>query len=97
MVPLNFRMPVSVFCMDFEQEQKFLFAEPYVIHPELESALRHPGRADKHHVLAIGMLQFPQHKWPQRDTHVTLVLCITDQEGGVQDNVTPSLVGQMNT
>ncbi len=28
-------------CMDFEQEQKF--AEPYVIHPELESSIRYPG------------------------------------------------------
>jgi hypothetical protein len=44
--------------MDFQQEQKF--AEPYVIDPELESAIRYPGRADKHHVLAIGLLQFPR-------------------------------------
>jgi hypothetical protein len=51
-------------CMDFEQEQKF--AEPYVIHSELERAIRYPGLVDKHHVrvLAIGLLQFPQHKWP---------------------------------
>jgi hypothetical protein len=48
--------------MDFEQEQKF--AEPNVIHPELKSAIRYPRRADKHHVLAIGLLQFPRHKRP---------------------------------
>jgi hypothetical protein len=80
--------------MDFEQEQKF--AEPYVIHPELQSAIRYPGRQDKYHVLAIGLLQFPRCKWPRRDTHVTLVLCMTDQEGGAQDNVTPVVVGLMN-
>jgi hypothetical protein len=51
-------------CMDFEQDQKF--AEPYVIHPELESTIRYPGRPDKHYVLAIGLLQIPpRHKWPQ--------------------------------
>jgi len=48
--------------MDFEQEKKF--AEPNVIHPELKSAIRYPRRADKHHVLAIGLLQFPRHTLP---------------------------------
>ncbi len=43
-------------CMDFEQEQKF--AEPYVIHPELKSAIRYSRRADKHHVLAIVCCNF---------------------------------------
>ena len=54
-------MPVSVFVLIFEQEQKF--AEPNVIHPELKSAIRYPRRADKDHVLAIGLLQF-RHKLP---------------------------------
>jgi hypothetical protein len=36
----------------------------YVIHPELKSAIRYPRRADKHHILAIGLLQFPRHKRP---------------------------------
>jgi hypothetical protein len=42
--------------MDFEQERKI--AEPYVIHPELKSAIRYPWRADKHHVLSIGSINF---------------------------------------
>jgi len=50
-------------CMDFEEEQKF--ADPNVIHPELKSAIRYPRRADKHHVLAIGLLQFLRHKRPR--------------------------------
>jgi hypothetical protein len=41
--------------MDFEQEQEF--AEPYLIHPELTAP------SDKHHVLAIGLLQFHWYKW----------------------------------
>ncbi len=45
--------------------------------------------ADKHHVLAIGLLQFPWHKRPRWKIHVTLVLCMPDEEGGVQDNMTP--------
>jgi hypothetical protein len=49
--------------MDFEQGKKF--AEPYVIHLELKSAIRYPRLADKHHALAIGLLQFPLHKLPQ--------------------------------
>jgi len=49
--------------MDFEQEQKF--AEPNVIHPELKSAIRYPRRANKHHVLAIGLPQFLYYKWPR--------------------------------
>ncbi len=82
-------------CMDFEQEQKF--ADPYVIHPELKSAVRYPRHADKDHVLAIGLLQFPRHKGPQWETHVTLVLCMPDEKGGVQNNMTLVVVGPMNT
>ena len=81
--------------MDFEQEQKF--AEPDVIHSELKSAIRYPRRAYKHHVLAIGLLQFPRHKRSRRDTHLPSVLCMPDHEGGVQDNVTRGVVGPMNT
>ena len=81
--------------MDFEQEQKF--AEPNVIHPELKSAIRYPRRADKDHVLAIGLLQFPWHEGPRRETHVTLVLSMPDEKGGVQNNMTLVVVGQMNT
>ena len=40
----------------FEQEKQL--AEPNVTHPELKSALGYPGRAYKHHVLAIGPPQF---------------------------------------
>jgi hypothetical protein len=29
--------------------------------------------------------------------HVTLVLCMPDEEGGEQDNMTPVVVGLMNT
>ncbi len=82
-------------CMDFEQEQKF--AEPYVIHPELKSAIRYPRLADKDHVLAIGLLQFPRHKGPRWETLVTLVLCMPDEKGGVQNNMTLVVVGPMNT
>lgn len=82
-------------CMDFEQEQKF--AEPNVIHPELKSAIRYPRRADKHHVLAIGLLQFPWHEGPRRETHVTLVLSMPDEKGGVQNNMTLVVVGRMKT
>ena len=48
--------------MDFEQEVDF--AEPDIIHPELKSTVRDPRRADKHHVLAIRLLQFLWHKRP---------------------------------
>ena len=76
----------------FEQEQKF--AEPNVIHPELKSAIRYPRRADKDHVLAIGLLQFPWHEGPRRETHVTLVLSMPDEKGGVQNNMTLVVVGR---
>jgi hypothetical protein len=49
--------------MDSEQQQKI--AEPDVIHPELKSAFRYPGREDKHHILAIGRLQYLGHKRKQ--------------------------------
>ena len=81
--------------MDFEQEQEF--AEPDVIHPELKCTVRDPRRADKHHVLAIGLLQFLWHKWPWRDAHMTLVLCIPDKECRVQNNVTLVVVGPMKS
>ena len=53
-------------------------------------------RADKHPVLAIGLLQFLRHHWPRWDTHMAPVLCMPDQEGGVQYNVTLVVVGPMN-
>ena len=46
---------------DFKQQQQL--AEPDIIHPQLKHAIRDARGSDKHHVLAIGPMQFPFDKW----------------------------------
>jgi hypothetical protein len=45
--------PSVSLCTEFEQEQRL--ANPGVSHPQLESTVRDSRRANKHHVLVIGV------------------------------------------
>jgi hypothetical protein len=56
----------------------------------LESAVWDARRANKHHVLAIGLPQFLHYKWPRWDAHVTWVFCMPYHEGRVKDSDNPS-------
>jgi hypothetical protein len=86
--------PIVRHCTDFEQEQNL--AEPDVSHPQLESAVWDARRANKHHVLAIGLPQFLYYKWPRWDAHFTWEFCMPYHEGRVKDNMPCIGVGQMN-
>ena len=72
-------------CIYFKHEQQL--AEPDVIPPELKSTIGDSKRVDKHHVLATGLLRFLRHKWSRGYSHLTRMLYMPYQEGGVEGNV----------
>ena len=79
----------------FEQEKQL--AEPKVTHPELKSALGYPGRAYKHHVLAIGPPQCLLYKRKRGDAHVTRVFSMPNHMGGVKDDMSRVGVALLKT
>ena len=60
----------------FNLKQQQNFAEPNIVHSQIECPVRNPGRTNEDKVLTIGFLQFLQRKRPGRNALLMWVLCM---------------------
>ncbi len=53
---------------------KSITLQNQILSTKLKCTIRDSRLEDKHHVLAISLLQFLWHKWPRGDSHLTRML-----------------------